>query len=148
MAGVEVFDDPTVVQRQIVTVILFFADGPALEGSHLLGQLQDERLTIYDDAIEVEDNGAQQVGSSFLSIFDCPLAIEKSETNALEPPVLAGYLKLSRRLKAIENRQSTSAILRAQSSIPLAMVHLSWKRGQGWSVNSLPLPSPNGICCV
>ena len=62
MAGVEVFDDAAVVQRQIVTIILFFTDGPALPGGHFLGQLQNERFTVYDDAIKIEDNGAQQVG--------------------------------------------------------------------------------------
>ena len=64
MAGVEVLDDAAVVQRQVVTVILFFADRPALQGGHFLGQLENERLTVYDDAIEIEDYGAQQVGKA------------------------------------------------------------------------------------
>jgi hypothetical protein len=39
-------------------VILLVADGPALQTGHFLRQPENERLTVHDDSIEIEDYGA------------------------------------------------------------------------------------------
>src|SRR5437879_10538584 len=63
VAAVQALDNAAVVERQIVAVILLFGEFPALFCGHFLGELEDERLAVYQDAVEIEDEGAQQGGT-------------------------------------------------------------------------------------
>ena len=60
VAAVQVLDNATVIEGQIVAVVLFLRDRPAFLGCHLLSEFQYQRLTVDQDTVKVEDDGAQQ----------------------------------------------------------------------------------------
>jgi predicted polyphosphate/ATP-dependent NAD kinase len=56
--AVEALDNGTVIESQIIPVIFFFGEGPALSSRHLLEELHDERFAVNEDPVEIEDDGA------------------------------------------------------------------------------------------
>ena len=56
--AVEVLDNGAVIESEIIPVIFFFGEGPALSSRHLLEEIHDERFAVNEDAVKIEDDGA------------------------------------------------------------------------------------------
>jgi predicted polyphosphate/ATP-dependent NAD kinase len=56
--AVEVLDNGAVIESEIIPVIFFFGEAPALSSRHLLEELHDERFAVNQDAVKIEDDGA------------------------------------------------------------------------------------------
>ena len=58
---IQEFENASIIKRQEIAVIVFFGDRPPLLRGRLLRQRHDDRFTVYDNAVKIEDDRAQQV---------------------------------------------------------------------------------------
>src|SRR5579875_332164 len=70
VAYIEMLDNSAIIERQVVAKIFFLGNSPTFLGCHFLGELHDDGFRIDDDAVKIENNGAQQMRISGIKIAD------------------------------------------------------------------------------
>jgi hypothetical protein len=60
VATPEVLDDAAVIESEIMPIIFFFGEDPALSIRHLLEKFHDEGFAVNEDAVKIKNDSAQQ----------------------------------------------------------------------------------------